>query len=197
MIALVVLAAGRASRMGAPKLLLPLGDHPVIAHVVSAALASRLRPIVVVIGYEADRIRAALPPGDLVIVENPAFAAGLATSLRAGLEAIPASAAGAIVALADQPLLTPAHLDRLADAAEATGAPIVAASYGGRRGNPVYFSRAHFPELLAVTGDEGGRVVIARHAEEMALCELGDEGAGLDVDTPSDFARVRALWEQR
>lgn len=197
MIALVVLAAGRSSRMGAHKLLLPLGDRPVIAHVVGAALASRLRPVVVVLGYEADRMRAALPPGDLVVIENPAFAAGLATSLRAGLAAIPAGAAGAIVALADQPLLTAAHLDRLADAAETSRAPIVAAGYGGRRGNPVYFARAYFPELLAVTGDEGGRAVIARHAEEVALCELGDEGAGLDVDTPSDFARVRALWERR
>jgi molybdenum cofactor cytidylyltransferase len=196
-IALMVLAAGQSSRMGVPKLLLPLGNRTVIAHVVGAALASRLRPVVVVLGHEADRLRAALPPGDLVVVENPAFATGLATSLGAGLVALPGDLTGVVVALADQPLLTSAHLDRMADAAETSGVPIVAASYGGRRGNPVYFSRAYFPELLAVTGDEGGRTVIARHADDVVLCELGDEGAGVDVDTPSDFVRMRALWEQR
>jgi molybdenum cofactor cytidylyltransferase len=196
MIALVVLAAGLSRRMGAHKLLLPLGDRPVVAHVVSAALAAHPRPIVVVLGHEAARMRAALPPGDLVVVENPAFATGLSASLRAGLQALPPEVTGAIVALGDQPLLTSTHLNRLAEVAQASGARILAASYGGRRGNPVYFARAYFPELLAVTGDEGGRAVMARHPGEVALCELGDARAGLDMDTPEDYARVREMWGQ-
>lgn len=183
--------------MGAHKLLLPLGDRPVIAHVVTTVLATSLRPVVVVVGHEAARVRAALPAGDLLVVENSAYADGLATSLRVGIAALPDAVRGAVIVLGDQPLLTATQLERLASAALAGEAGIVAASFAGRRGNPVYFARRYFPELLAVTGDEGGRMVIARHASALALCELGDTAASLDIDTPADLERVRAIWAGR
>jgi molybdenum cofactor cytidylyltransferase len=197
MIAAVVVAAGRSSRMGAHKLLLPLGDRPVIAQVVAAVLATSLRPVVVVVGHEAARVRAALPPGEFHVIENPTYADGLATSLRAGISALPQTVAGAVVVLGDQPLITAAQLELLVNAARAAAAGIVAASYASQRGNPVYFARRYFPELLAVTGDEGGRAVITRHADALALCELGDASASLDIDLPADYERVRTLWDER
>lgn len=196
-IAAVVVAAGRSSRMGAHKLLLPLGDRPVIAHVMATVLATSLRPVVVVVGHEAAGVRAALPSGALHVVENLAYADGISTSLRAGIAALPETVAGAVVVLGDQPLLTAAQLELLVNAARASPAGIVAASYAGRRGNPVYFARTYFPELLAVTGDMGGRTVIAHHASAVALCELGDAAARVDIDLPADYERVRALWEER
>jgi molybdenum cofactor cytidylyltransferase len=196
MIAIVVLAAGRSSRMGAHKLLLPLGDRPVVAHSVGAALGSRLRPVIVVLGHEAARVRAVLPEGDLRVVENAAYADGMSTSLRAGIDALPEVASGAIVMLADQPLLSSDHLDRIADAAEASGAPIVVATYAGRRGNPVYFARELFAELRGVAGDEGGRAVIARHSAGVHTVEFGDPILAQDLDEPADYERVRAAWER-
>jgi len=197
MVAEVVLAAGRSTRMGAHKLLLPLGNRPVIAHVVGAALASRLRPVVVVVGHEAARVRAVIPSDGALVVDNAEYAHGLATSLHAGLRALPNDTTGTVVSLGDQPLLTSVELERMAECAKASGAPIVVACYGGQRGNPVYFARSCFPDLFAVSGDEGGRVVVTDHPGDVVVCELGDAAASLDVDTPDDYVRVCAIWEHR
>lgn len=197
MIGIVVLAAGRSTRMGSQKLLLPLGDRPVIGHVVAAALRSTLRPVIVVVGHQAADIKAAIVSPDVRIVGNPLYAQGLSTSLVAGIAALHEDLAGAIIMLGDQPLVTSDHLDEIAALALATGAPVIAAGYNGRRGNPVYFARSLFPELMASTGDEGGRAVIARHADQVVLAPISDESASLDVDDPSDYAHVVTVWHHR
>lgn len=191
----IVLAAGRSSRMGAHKLLLPLGGRPLVAYAVNTALASRVHPVLVVLGHQAEQVRAALPPGAYHIIENPQYAGGMATSLRAGIAAVPSGAMGAIVLLADQPVLRPEHVKRLLAEAKTAPDAIVAASYDGQRGNPVYFPRALFGKLLAVEGDEGGRSVIARHQERLRLVELAPEAA-LDVDRPGEYEALVANWER-
>ncbi|HLJ82129.1 MAG TPA: nucleotidyltransferase family protein [Ktedonobacterales bacterium] len=191
----IVLAAGRSSRMGAHKLLLPLGGRPLVGYAVRAALASRAHPVFVVLGHEAGQVRAALPAGAFQIIENPRYAEGMATSLRAGIAAVPVEATGAIVLLADQPLLRSEHVNRLLAEAKAAPEAIVAASYDGQRGNPVYFPRALFGELLVVEGDEGGRSVIARHPERLQLVALELEAA-LDVDRPGEYEAMVASWER-
>jgi molybdenum cofactor cytidylyltransferase len=194
-IAAVVLAAGRSSRMGTHKLLLPLGDRPVIAHVVAAACASGADPVLVVLGHGAERVRAALPPSRVQIVENPAYAGGMASSLRVGIAAVPAECAGALVLLGDQPLITAALLDRLIAAARQAPDTIVSAAYGGRRGSPVYFPRMDFVALEAVAGDEGGRSVLAQHPDRVRLVECADVGSALDVDDPVGYERIRVEWD--
>ena len=191
----IVLAAGRSSRMGAHKLLLPLGGKPLVGYAVNAALASRAHPVLVVLGYEAEQVRAALPHGAYRTIVNSRYAEGMATSLRAGTAAVPMEAAGAIVLLADQPLLRPEHVNRLVAEVETAPEAIVAASYDGQRGNPVYFPRMLFGELLAVEGDEGGRSVIARHQERLLLVELELEAA-VDVDRPGEYEALVANWER-
>jgi molybdenum cofactor cytidylyltransferase len=193
-IAAVVLAAGRSSRMGQHKLLLPLGDRPLVAHAVAAACASMADPVLVVLGHEAERVRAALPPGRFRIMENPDFARGIASSLRAGIEAVPPGCAGAIVLLGDQPLVSAQVVDRLVEDARAHPDSIVAATYGGHRGNPVYFPRRYFAELAAVEGDEGGRSVLATHQAYVRLVECADVASMLDIDLPDDYDRVRQAW---
>jgi molybdenum cofactor cytidylyltransferase len=195
MIAAIVLAAGQSSRMGAHKLLLPLGDSAVIAHVADAALASRLRPVVVVLGHGADDVRQALPLRDVHLVANPHFAEGLSTSLRAGLDALPVSVTGVVIALGDQPGVTPTHFDALAAHAAETGALIIVSTYAGRRGNPVYFARTLFDELRAVAGDNGGREIIARHPELVRTLPVADTGTGDDLDTPDDYKRLLSRWQ--
>ncbi|MBF6591758.1 MAG: nucleotidyltransferase family protein [Ktedonobacterales bacterium] len=199
-IAALILAAGQSSRMGQQKMLLPLGDRPILAHIVAAACASAAEPVVVVLGHEADAVRAALPTGRWEEVYNHAFAQGMATSLRAGVSLMAyrdserQSSLGTLVLLGDQPLVTTAMLDRLITAAREHPDDPHAATYGGQRGTPVYFPRALFTEVYALEGDEGGRSILARHSARLRLIELGPPTAALDVDSPEDYERVRAYW---
>lgn len=193
-IAAVVLAAGRSSRMGAHKLLLPLGGRPLVAYAVTAALLSGASPVLVVLGHEDKRVREALPPGDLRVVVNHRYAEGMASSLVAGIAALVEPVAGAIVLLADQPLLTADVIDRIIAKVVADPSRIVAATYDATRGHPVYFPSALFDELREIHGDEGGRSVLARHAELVTKVAVEPPEIGLDVDEPSAYERLLADW---
>jgi len=188
--------------LGTPKQLLPLGGRPLLTYAVGAACASLATPVVVVLGAQAERAQAALDAwaatddaanGRYHCVVNPDFAQGMASSLRVGLAALreraPATL-GALIALADQPLVTRDIFDALLTAAQAAPDAIVAASYDGQRGHPIIFPRALFDELAQVTGDEGGRSVIARHADRLRLVPIADARAALDVDRPEDYATI-------
>lgn len=196
-VAVVALAAGRSSRMGRHKLLLPLGGMVLVAHAVAAASASLADPVLVVVGHEAERVRAALPPGRHLVVANPDYAQGMASSLRAGITALPEEVAGALVVLGDQPLITAELLNRLIAAARENPQGIVAAAYHGRRGHPVYFPRCYFPEMQMIRGDEGGRSVLARHREALVVVECGDLTPDLDADTPEEYQRLQEEWARR
>jgi molybdenum cofactor cytidylyltransferase len=193
----IVLAAGSSSRMGAHKLLLPLGGQPLVAYAVTAACASMAEPVVVVLGRAAEDVRAALPTGRYATVVNPDYVAGMAGSLRAGLhtlrEVTGGNVAGVLIALADQPLAGADLFDALLRAAAASPDRIIAASFGGRRGNPVVFPATLFGELERVEGDAGGRGLIARHSDLLRLVEWPYLRAALDVDRPSDYEQVVSL----
>jgi len=206
--AAIILAAGTSSRMGEAgnKLLLPLHNRPVLAHVIEAVLGSQARPIILVLGHQAEevkaRIQADLRESALEIVENADYAQGQSTSMKAGLRALLASHAGqhltsVIFLLGDQPMITSAMIDRLIALREQTGRPIVLPLYGGQRGNPVVFSLDLVPELLQVSGDEGGRSIIQRHLQEVATLEMGEEAANFDVDTWGAYLQVQAAWQQK
>ncbi|MGQ7793486.1 NTP transferase domain-containing protein [Faunimonas sp. B44] len=183
-VAALVLAAGQSRRMGGPnKLLATFGGEPLVRRSAAAALASRASPVVVVTGHMRDRIEAALAGLDVATVHNADYAEGLATSLKTGISALPADAAGAIVLLADMPGITAAIIDRLIAAFDPDRPGIVLPTVEGKRGNPVLWSRHFFPELLATSGDVGARHLIARHADAVRTVEIGP-AAGLDVDTP-------------
>jgi molybdenum cofactor cytidylyltransferase len=197
----IVLAAGRSQRMGEHKLLLPLGGQPLVAYSVEAACASTADVIIVVLGHAADNVRAALPPGRYHTVVNQAYASGMASSLRVGIRALVAAnrsmgdapLAGAAIALADQPLVSAGLFDALFAAAASAPDAIVVASYAGEHGQPVLFPAGMFPELERVAGDQGGREVLAQHAERVRLVEWPDTRAALDIDRPEDYERMTSL----
>lgn len=204
-IAALILAAGRSSRMGQGqhKLLLPLGDRPVVAHVVENVLASQAQPLVVVLGYQAEQVRAILSPyatqPELKIIENPDYQQGMSTSLRKGIEALTASFSpvdGALIVLGDQPLMTSHIFNAMIETKQTTRKRIIAALYHGKRGNPTLFDASLFPELLEMTGDEGGRKVIERYRQEMATREMGDDTSNFDVDTWEAYQQVLTIWQQ-
>lgn len=208
--AAIILAAGSSSRMGAGrhKLLLPLNERPVLVHVIDATLASSARPIIVVLGHQAEQVRTQLARYSTdsanTYVENPDYLQGMSTSMRVGLAYLQthidtgvSDVDSALIMLGDQPLITARILDMLIDTWHTTGQRIVAPLYDGKRGNPTLFAASLFPELLEVTGDEGGRSVVERHRQELATVELGNAVANYDVDTWEAYQQVVELWQQK
>ncbi len=197
----VVLAAGRSSRFRAEggaetsKLVALLGGKPLVRHVAEAALASRARPVVVVTGHAREAVEAALAGLPVAFAHNAQFASGLASSLHAGVAALPADVAGALVLLGDMPAIEAPWLDSLIDAfAARPSALAVAPVHAGRRGNPVLLSRALFAALARLEGDEGARRLL-READPSGIVELEVESDGvtLDIDTPGELAAARNL----
>lgn len=184
-IAALVLAAGRSTRMGEEnKLLAGIDDKPMVAHAVDAMLASKAHPVIVVTGHEEAAVRRALGDREITFVHNPAFAAGLSTSLAAGLDALPEEIAGAIVGLGDMPRIKSADVDRLLAAfnpeeERAICVPTVA----GKRGNPVLFAAEFFPAMREIEGDVGARHLIGAHNDRVCEVEMDDDAALIDVDT--------------
>jgi molybdenum cofactor cytidylyltransferase len=194
-VAAVVLAAGRSSRFHAAggaeetKLVAKLDGKPVVRHVVEAALASRARPVIVVVGHARGAVQAALAGLPATIVLNPDYAAGLASSLRTGLVATPTDVGGALILLGDMPRVEAPLIDALIDAFETRpNAQAVAPVHGGRRGNPVLLSRTLFERAGTLEGDEGARRLLAT-LPEGDIVEIAATGPGVafDVDTPSDL----------
>ena len=185
----LVLAAGGSTRMGQAKLLLPLGGQPLVAHALRPLFEAGLSRVVVVLGAEADAVRAALPDDPRIVpVVNPSWRTGMASSLRAGIAACD-SADAVLVVLGDQPSVTAPAVTRVL--AEAPGRPLVVATHGDRIVHPMLFGRELFPELDALEGDVGARAVVRRHLGRAA--RVAGE-APWDVDTPDDY---RAALEGR
>lgn len=192
-IAAIILAAGRSSRMGEHKLLLPLGARPLLAWSVSAACASRARPIILTLGRAAAEVSAQLPEGPYTTLINPRFEEGMGTSLALAVTWLPPDVLGVVVTLGDQPFMSAHAIDAVLAAARAHPDLIAMGVHGARRGHPVYLPRRLFGELAALSGDEGARTLIAREPDRITLVPLADERAFLDVDTPEDYERARAI----
>ena len=187
----IVLAAGRSTRMGATnKLVADVNGTPMVRRVVEAALASRAAPVLVVTGHMAAGVSSALAGLDVTLVANPDYATGLASSLKAGIGALPPSCDGALIMLGDMPLIAPEHLDSLI-AAFIPDAIVVPMHEGGQ-GNPVLWPSKFFPELLQLDGDAGAKRLIAAHAEGVREVDLGTDAIFADIDTPGALAALRA-----
>lgn len=190
--AAVVLAAGRGTRMPeAHKLSVPVEGEPLVRRAVKAALASSARPVIVVTGHEADKVRAALAGLDIVFVHNPDYAEGLSTSLRAGIAALPGDVEAAVVMLGDMPMVDGELVERLARAIDVEAGQLIAVPVvEGRLGNPVAWARRMFPALMALSGDIGARHLIAQYADAVVEVATQGDGAFLDIDTRDELAAL-------
>jgi len=186
-VAAVILAAGAAERFGQPKVLLDWRGKPLIAHIADIVLASPARPVIAVAGAHADQVRCALGKRPVQLVINPNWRSGLSTSVRAGLAALPGDASAVLFVLGDQPNVTPELLAELVARFRATGAPIIVPHAGNRPGNPVLFAREMFGELAQITGDQGGRSLIARYADRVEIVQIDDPSVLADIDTLEDY----------
>ncbi|WP_318569045.1 nucleotidyltransferase family protein [Salinigranum marinum] len=188
----VLLAAGTGSRFGDDnKLLARLDGEPIVRHAARTLVEAGIDPLVAVVGYEADRTAAALDGLPFTIVENDAYRAGQATSVRAGVRELEGdgdgdAVAAAVFALGDMPRVDPASVRALVDVYRSGAWTALAAAVDGERGNPVLFDRGHFDALADVSGDRGGRRILLS-SDGSALVETGDSGVRRDVDTPADL----------
>ena len=191
-IAALLLAAGKSSRMGSNKMLEEIDGRPMVARTAQRLLSSRARPIVAVLGNQADEVDKALGKLPVERVENPDYANGLSTSLKRGLAALPADIAGVVVCLGDMPLIAGRDIDRLIAAFNPLeGRAIIVPTRRGRRGNPVLWSRQFFSEIMALSGDRGARKLIDEHADLVAEIEMDNDSVLIDIDTPDALAELR------
>ncbi len=189
--AAILLAAGASTRLGQPKQLVTLNGETLLARAVRIAHEAGCSPILVVLGAEAEHIRAACPLPNAIIVLNQQWPEGMASSIRVGIEALrgiaPQEAAdtlhGVLLMTCDQPAVTPDHLRALGASGD-----ITASAYAGRRGVPAYFPASSFAALSQLTGDSGARELL--RASRAIPLPLGE----LDIDTPEALAEAQRLF---
>ncbi|MFP6717380.1 MAG: molybdopterin-binding/glycosyltransferase family 2 protein [Alphaproteobacteria bacterium] len=189
----ILLAAGQSRRMGSVnKLLAEIGGMSMIRRVAETILASKVGPLIVVTGHEADQVRAELDGCDVIFVHNSNYADGLSSSLRAGIGALPEEADGVLVCLGDMPHVAAAHVNKLVAAFDPVeGRAICVPTSNGKRGNPVIWGARFFSEIAAVSGDVGARHLIGEYGELVCEVEIGDGGILIDIDTPQALSSVR------
>ena len=190
-VAAIVLAAGQSARMGAQnKLLLRDGGDSLVRHAVKMAVLSQLKPVIVVLGHEADAVRADLAGLDVHFVVNAEFAQGLSTSLKRGIAALPENIDGAAVILADMPNLDTALIDRLYAAFEAEPKALaVVPVHEGVWGNPCILAAALFSEVERLSGDQGAKKILEAHRDMVVEMPVTSDAASRDIDTPQDWAQ--------
>ena len=191
----LLLAAGESARMGEHKALLPWQGGTLLEFQVEQLLAGGIERVILVLGHEAERIQSAVPalPRTTIVV-NHDYASGRASSVRAGMDAIPADADAALVLSVDQP--RPAALTRrLRQAHETAGALITVPAFGGRHGHPTIFARALFPEMREITEEtQGLRAVRHRHRAETHVLQTAIRAPLIDINTPEDYQAALAFF---
>ena len=189
----LLLAAGQSRRMGrVNKLLAEIDGVPMVVHAARTMLASGAAPVVVVLGHEPEKVETALDGLNVTFVRNPAYADGLSTSLKAGLAALPADIAGAVIALGDMPGVTTADIDALIDAFEPhAGRTICVPVHDGKRGNPVLWARRYFGDMGEISGDVGARHLIGENMDQVCDVPRDNPGILIDLDTPEALAAHR------
>ncbi|MFI6876509.1 NTP transferase domain-containing protein [Streptomyces sp. NPDC050400] len=188
----LLLAAGGGRRLGGrPKALLSHRGRPLVEHAVRMLRAGGCDRVHVVLGAAAGDVRARAELDGCVLVENPEWADGMGSSLRAGLGSLADSGAGAaLVLLVDQPGIGAAAVGRVREAYRSPGS-LVAAAYDGERGHPVLFGRDHWAGIAAsASGDRGARAYLKEHAAEVELVECGDVADAYDIDTAADLQHL-------
>ncbi len=185
----VILAAGSSTRLGENKLFLQIDGESLLRRAVKVAADAGLDPILVVLGHESGRAANELAGLACRPVLNARHADGQATSFRAGIGAVPASAPAAVVLLADMPFVTSEMVSALVARYRSAPAPLVVSEYGGVQAPPTLYDRSLFSEIGAMTDEGSGQQIVRRHREEAeAVTWPADRLA--DVDTPADREKL-------
>lgn len=190
-IGLILLAAGQSKRLGRPKQLLEFRGETLIDRSIKTALDSICRPIIVVVGANAENLRGEIGKFDVELIENPEWEKGMGTSVKIGVRTLLQNypkASGAVLTVCDQPFVSSALINRLAEIFQTSDAPIIASSYENTLGVPALFGRDLFDELANLNADEGARKIIDGHREKVFKIPFG--AGAIDVDTEQDYQNL-------
>jgi len=188
MISLVVLAAGKSTRMKKNKLLLKIDGETLIEHIMKAAKESSAEEVIVVLGYEAQKIREKLAKLDCKLVVNENYMKGQSGSVKVGLSAVSSNAEAVMILPADVALIDPESINRVVEEYRKSKNRIVIASHQQQSGHPILIDRTLFPEVTKIDEDSFGlKAVINRHRAEIKYVEVGTENVLIDIDTREEF----------
>ena len=195
MISAVILAAGESRRIGKQnKLLLPVGGESLLVKLVKSVCTSDVGQVLVVIGYEADKIRLELKDLPLSFVYNPNFSEGMTTSIKSGVKEVSRDCDGLLICLADMPLINTSDINQLIHAYVQNRIKekrlIVVPVFQGHRGNPVLFSSEFRSNILEHKKESGCKGVIMNNSKSVKEIEMDDDNMLLDVDTLEDYQRL-------
>lgn len=190
-ISAIVLAAGLSRRMGRSKMLLPLGPKLVIRHCLDSIITAGILDIVVVLGTDGEEIAAAVSGMPVRTVVNPDSRSDMAGSVRLGLRQADRALTGALICLADHPLVLSETIMGLVNAHRSIPDSILIPLYRGRRGHPTLFPRKAIEDIFSL---ETLRDVIASRTESVRAVDVDDEGVVLDLDTPEDYERIKGRF---
>jgi len=188
-VAAIIVAAGASTRLGQLKQLVKIDGEPLLQRAIRCAQQAGASPVFVVLGADRELIRNAIDFGAASIVVSENWEEGLASSIRAGVQAA-AGSAGLLLMTCDQPRVTAEHLRAMIEKFEGRPEPVlVASTYAGVRGTPAIFPREAEGDLLALRGDRGARVLL--HQPTWPVISLPLEGGEIDIDCPDDLKRIR------
>jgi molybdenum cofactor cytidylyltransferase len=187
-IAILILAAGAAKRMGSIKQLLPWAETTLLGHAVAMAQSSKADKTIVVLGANANAIAAQFSAGEVQVVKNEKWASGMGSSIASGIEYIMGSGKkydAVLITLADQPLIDTPYLDLMIETASKVDHRIVATAYGKMPGVPALFGRQYFETLMALESERGAKEVLDRFKSDIFMLDPGNKT--LDIDTKADY----------
>lgn len=191
MIAAIVPAAGRSSRMGHPKALLTYRGEPFLTGILAACYAAGIERRVAVLGADHDTVLRSIDLGESAAVVSDDLAAGPIGSVRTGLRILADHPIEAVLVWpVDRPHVATATIEALLDGFRSSGKPIVVPAHGGRRGHPVVFGRAVFDELRAAPDDEGARAVVRADPSRVHEVAVDDPAVLEDFNTPDEYHRL-------
>lgn len=187
-VAIIILAAGASTRMGKPKQLLPYQGSSLLQHTIESAIASVCKPVVVVLGANAQHIRPEIAQPAVQVVENPQWNLGMSASIRSGILSLSETIDAAVITVCDQPFLSAEIINDLVERYHSSGKAIAASEYAGTLGVPALFGRALFSELATLGDSVGAKHLINKHLNQVfgVPFPLG----AVDIDTPQDYEQL-------
>ena len=196
-LAVIILAAGKSTRMGTQKLCMPLGRHTILEQTIDNYLGSKVDEIIVVTGHEAQKVKQHISNKPVTIVYNPHYYKGMSTSIAAGLQAVKANIQSVMIALGDQPYIRSDIINFIIDKHSNSNKGISVPVYEGNRGHPTIFNIEYKAELLKLEGDKGGIQVTDRHPDDVFEINVEFEEIITDIDTVEKYNQTIYKFNQR
>jgi len=192
MLSLIVLSAGKSTRMrGRNKLLAKIDGKPMIRKVVETALNSKVDEVIVVLGWEADKIKEALSDLPCRFTVNKNYERGQSSSIKVGLREVGQATRAVLILPGDIAMIDAGSINRVLDAFSRYSNPILIAAHDGKPGHPILLAKQIFAEVEEIDEQTSGlKSIVKRHEGELRLVETNSENVLRDFDTPEDLKQL-------